>query len=225
MDVFEAVESRFSCRAYLDKPVAPELARELIERSARCASNGNVQPWLVHALTGEPLDRFRRLVADAIADHNPRERRTEFTVYPSPMWEPYRSRREQQGVVLYGSLGVARDDLAGRLAHYRRNFAFFGAPVGLIFTIDRRFGPAQWADLGAYIQTLMTLATGRGLDTCAQVSWARVYETAGEFLGLPPEQMVYCGMAMGYGDRDHPVNRARQARAAPEEFCKLHGFG
>ena len=135
----------------------------------------------------------------------------------SPVWRDL-------GAVLYGGLGVERTDRAGRLKFYRRNFEFFGAPVGLIFSIDRRLGSAQWADLGGYIQTLMTLASSCGLDTCAQVAWARVYETASRLLELPPEQMVYCGMAMGYGDYGHPADRVRQPRAAAEDFCTFHGF-
>lgn len=224
MDVFEATESRFSCRFYLDKPVAPGLVRDLLSRAARTASNGNLQPWHVHALMGEPLERLRAEAAAVVADQNPHENITEFTVFPDVLWEPYTARRYQQGAELYGALGVERDDTAARLDYYRRNFEFFDAPVGLIFTIDRRMGPAQWADLGAYIQTLMTLANGAGLDSCAQVAWARVYETVARFLDLPADQMVYCGMAVGYGDDGHPGNQFRMPRADLAEFCSFHGF-
>ena len=224
MDVFDAVEARFSCRFYLDKPVEPRIVRELIERAALSASNGNLQPWHVHVLTGDPLDQLKREAAIVVADQNPHEIATEFPVFPSELWEPYKSRREQQGSTLYDALGVVRSDLDGRLAFYRRNFRFFDAPVGLIFCIDRRLGPAQWADLGGYIQTLMCLASGYGLDTCAQVAWARIHETLGRFLRLPDEQMVYCGMAIGYGDHGHPANGFRLARAPSDEYCRFHGF-
>ena len=224
MDIFDAVESRFSCRFYLDKPVDCEIVRELIERAALSASNGNLQPWYVHVLMGDPLDRLKQEAARAVADQNPHENATEFPVFPDELWEPYKARREEQGGTLYGALGVERSDLDGRLEFYRRNFRFFDAPVGLIFSIDRRLGPAQWADLGGYIQTLMCLASGRGLDTCAQVAWARVHETVAGFLGLPDEQMVYCGMAIGYGDHGHPANGFRLPRAASEEYCTFHGF-
>ena len=225
VDIFEAVESRFSCRAYLDKPVEGAIVRDLIERAAQSASNGNLQPWHVHALAGDALDALKREARAAVADQNPHEYLTEFPVFPEELWEPIKARREQQGGTLYGALGVDRDDLAGRLRFYRRNFEFFGAPVGLIFCIDRRLYPPQWADLGSYVQTLMCLARGHGLDTCAQVAFARIHETIGRFLGLPTEQMVYCGMSMGYADPSHPANSFRLPRAALEEFCEFHGFG
>ena len=109
-------------------------------------------------------------------------------------------------------------------AWYRRNFQFFGAPVGLIFCIDRQLGLPQWADIGSYMQIVMYLARGHGLDTCAQVAWSRVYGTVAEFLDLPEGQMVYCGMAMGYADPDAPVNNFRMPRAPVEEYCRFHGF-
>ena len=224
MDVFEAVESRFSCRAYLDRPVDAGIVRELIERAGRVASNANMQPWQVHVLTGKPLDRLKGLATDAVADQNPHEYATEFTVFPEDSPDRYQARREQHGTLLYGSMDVARDDLLGRLKFYRRNFAFFDAPVGLIFCIDRGLGPAQWADLGAYIQTLMLLARFSGLDSCAQVAWARVHGTVVDLLRLPPQQMVYCGMAIGYGDYSHPANRFRMPRAPVDEICTYYGF-
>ena len=113
---------------------------------------------------------------------------------------------------------------AGRLAQYKRNFEFFNAPVALFIAIDRRLGPGQWADLGGYIHTLAFLARGYGLDTCPQEAWARLYDTVGEFLKMPPEQMLFCAMAIGYGDRKHKANDFRSPRAELREFCKFYGF-
>jgi len=225
MDVFEAVESRLSCRAFLDKPVDPALVRDLIARASRAASGGNLQPWRVYALAGAPLAELKQKVARAIDGHDPRHHEAEYPIYPKDMWEPYRSRRAEHGVQLYGALNIARDDHAGRLAQYKRNFEFFGAPVGLFITIERKLGPGQWADLGSYIHTLMVLARGHGLDTCPQESWARLYRLVGEFLQIPQEHMLFCGVALGYGDRDHPANSFRSPRAAVEEFCTFLGFG
>ena len=225
VDIFEAVDSRFSCRAFLDKPVDLKIVRDLIERATRAASGGNLQPWYVHALTGTPLSELKRQVAVAIGDHDPHDDETEYPIYPREMWEPYKSRREQMGAQLYGALHVARADDDGRLRQYKRNFEFFGAPVGLFFAIERKLGPGQWADLGSYIHTLMYLARGYGLDTCAQESWARVHRTVDTFLKLPPEQMLFCGMAVGYGDHDHPVNSFHTRRSSSQEFCTFHGFG
>ncbi len=224
MDVFEAVDSRISCRWFLDKPVDPAVVKELIVKAQRAASGGNLQSWFVHALTGEPLARLKRIVAERIENEDPRHFKSEYPIYPEPMFGVYKERREEHGVQLYGSLGIGRDDADGRLGQYKRNFTFFNAPVGLFITIDRRLGPGQWADLGGYIHALAFLARAHGLDTCPQESWARVYDTVGPFLKLPPEQMLFCGVAIGYGDRKHKANDFRSPRAGLSEFCTFHGF-
>jgi nitroreductase len=224
MDVFEAVDSRISCRWFLDKPVDPAIVRELIERASRAASGGNLQSWHVYALTGAPLAEIKHQVADAIANRDPRHDEAEYPIYPKTMWEPYKSRREEHGVQLYGALGVARDDAEGRLGQYKRNFEFFNAPVALFIAIDRKLGSGQWADLGGYIAALMYLARGFGLDTCPQESWARMYRIVGPFVGMPPEQMLFCALAIGYGDHAHPANSFRSPRAEPAEFCRFFGF-
>jgi len=224
MDVFEAVDSRISCRWFLDKPVEPTIVRDLIEKAARAASGGNLQPWRVYALTGKPLAAIKRLAAEAIEGHDPRHDEAEYPIYPKLMWEPYKSRREEHGVQLYGALNIARDDAKGRLEQYKRNFQFFNAPVGLFITIERKLGPGQWADLGSYIHTLAYLARGYGLDTCPQESWARLYKPVGDFLKIPPEHMLFCGVALGYGDRAHPANSFRSPRAELKDFCTFLGF-
>jgi len=225
MDVFEAVDSRISCRWFLDKPVDHEIVRELIAKAARAASGGNLQPWRVYALTGAPLAEIKAQVAAHIAgDHDPRHDEAEYPIYPNPIWDPYKSRREEHGVQLYGALKIARDDAKARLDQYKRNFEFFNAPVALFITIERRLGPGQWADLGSYIHTLMYLARGYGLDTCPQESWARMYRIVGAFLSIPATHMLFCAVAIGYGDHAHPANSFRSPRAAPEEFCTFVGF-
>jgi nitroreductase len=224
MDVFEAIDSRIACRSFLDTPVDPALVRKLITGAARAASGGNLQPWHVYALTGAALAELKRQVAASIADRDPRHEEAEYPIYPKTMWEPYRSRREHHGVQLYGAFNIDRDDAAARLAQYKRNFDFFNAPVALFIAIDRRLGPGQWADLGGYIHALMYLARGHGLDTCPQESWARMHRIVGAFVKMPPEQMLFCALALGYGDRSHPANNFRSPRAAPDEFCRFFGF-
>src|SRR5689334_5562729 len=108
MNVFEAVESRMSCRWFLDKPVDPKIVRDLIARAARAASGGNLQPWRVHALTGAPLAELKRRAAARIADQDPRHEEAEYPIYPRPIWEPYKSRRAEHGYQLYGALNIAR---------------------------------------------------------------------------------------------------------------------
>jgi nitroreductase len=224
MDVFEAVNTRIACRAFLNKPVDLNIVRELIVRAQRAASGGNLQSWNVYALANRPLEDFKRIVAARIAREDPRHAKSEYPIYPEPMFGSYKERREAHGLQLYGSLGIHRDDSAGRLAQYKKNFEFFNAPVALFITIDRRLGPGQWADLGGYIHALAFLARGYGLDTCPQEAWARLYDTVGDFLNLPPDQMLFCGMAIGYGDRKHKANDFRSPRAPLGEFCNFYGF-
>ena len=151
MDVFEAVDSRIACRAFLDRPVDLKIVKDIIVKAQRAASGGNLQSWNVYALTGTPLAEFKAIVQKRIAGQDPRHSQPEYPIYPEPMFGAYKERREEHGVQLYGSLGIDRDDAAGRLGQYKKNFEFFGAPVALFITIDRRLGPGQWADLGGYI--------------------------------------------------------------------------
>jgi nitroreductase len=224
MDVFEAVDSRIACRWFLDKPVDPKVVRELIARAGRAASGGNLQSWNIYALTGTPLGELKARVATHIAGRDPRHDATEYPVYPPTLWEPYKSRREGHHVQLYGALGIARDDITARLMQHKHNYEFFNAPVALFIAIDRKLGPGQWADLGGYLHALAFLARGYGLDTCPQESWARMYRIVGEFVAMPPEQMLFCAVAIGYGDRAHPANSFRSPRAQLSEFCRFIGF-
>jgi nitroreductase len=224
MDVFEAVDSRIACRAFFDKPVDLDIVRNLIVKAQRAASGGNLQSWNVYALANEPLAQFKRIVAERIACEDPRHMKSEYPIYPDPMFGAYKERRDAHGAQLYGSLGIAQTDAPQRLAQFKKNFEFFNAPVALFITIDRRLGPGQWADLGGYIHALMFLARGHGLDTCAQESWARMHRIVGPFVKMPLEQMLFCAVAIGYGDRAHPANSFRAPRAAPEEFCRFFGF-
>jgi nitroreductase len=224
MDVFDAVDSRIACRAFLEKPVDPQIVRDLIARAARAASGGNLQSWNIYALTGAPLAEIKRQVATEFADRDPRQAESEYPIYPPTLWEPYKSRREEHHVQMYGALRIAREDHAARLKQHKRNYEFFNAPVALFIAIDRKLGPGQWADLGGYIHALAFLARGYGLDTCPQEAWARMHHIVRPFVNMPPEQMLFCAVAIGYGDRTHPANSFRSPRAEAGEFCKFFGF-
>jgi nitroreductase len=224
MDVFTAVDSRMSCRWFLDQPVDAAIVRDLIERAARAASGGNLQPWQVYALTGAALAEIKRRAGEFAADRDPRHVAAEYPIYPEEMWEPYKGRRDYHGVQLYGALGIDRGDTKARLAQYKRNLEFFNAPVALFIGIERKLGPGQWADLGGYIHALMFLARGYGLDTCPQESWARLHQIVRPFVNMPAEQMLFCALAIGYGDHAHPANSFRAPRAELAEFCKFFGF-
>jgi nitroreductase len=223
MDVRDAVASRFSCRAFLSTPVPLATVREILELAARAPSGGNLQPWRVHALAGAVLaDLEARIRPHAPA--NPRGEGAEYPVYPSPLKEPYNARRFEVGAALYRAIGIPREDRAARYRQYARNFEFFGAPVGLFFTIDRSMGPPQWSDLGMYVQTVMLLARAYGLDSCGIEAWTFWHKTAAAFLALPAEEMVFCGMALGQADPDAPINRWRSSREAIDRFAVFAGF-
>ena len=219
MDVTEAVGRRVSIRAF--KPDAPPAAtvREILELAARAPSGGNLQPWRVWALAGDALDELK-----ARAAANPFGEEAEYDVYPPNLWDPFRTRRFQNGEDLYASIGIPREDKPARLRQLAKNGELFGAPVGLFFCLDRKLGPPQWADLGMYMQTVMLLAVERGLDTCPQEYWARYPKTLAALLGLPDDHMLFSGMALGYRDEAHPINSLQAARDEFELWGELRGF-
>ena len=221
--VTQTILSRRSVRAFLPRPVERGLISELLELAARAPSGGNLQPWHVDVLTGAPLDALKSAVRTALAER-PAGEGLEFAVYPSPLPEPWRSRRFASGEELYAAIGIPREDKPARLAQFARNYDFFGAPVGLFFSIGRLFDRPQWAHLGMFIQSLMLLAEERGLATCPQEAWAAVHETVAEHIALPPERILYCGMALGYADEAAPVNRWRTQRVPLGDFATLRGF-
>ncbi|HEY6859208.1 MAG TPA: nitroreductase [Pseudolabrys sp.] len=223
MDVIEAVASRYSCRAFLPTPVPEKTIREIVERAARAPSGGNVQPWRVHVLGGVRLKELRTIV-QARFDELPRIEGAEYDIYPRDLKEPYETRRRRAGVMLYQSIGVTREDRAGRYRQYARNFLFYDAPVGLFFSIDRSMGPPQWSDLGGYIQTVMLLARGYGLHSCAQEAWTHWHKTLPPFLGLPREYMLFCGMAIGFADEAAPINSWRSPREPLDIYASFEGF-
>ena len=223
MDVGEAVERRTSVRAFLPDPVPGAVVRGLIARAHRAPSGGNLQPWRVHALAGAPLAALRARIAARLREA-PGGEGAEYAVYPDALHEPYRSRRYAVGEAMYARLGIEREDRLGRLMWFARNFDFFGAPVGLFFTIDRRMGSPQWCDLGMYMQTLMLLAVEAGLDTCAQEAWSVWPKTVGEALGLDDGHMLFAGMALGRRDPAHPLSEFRTSRDPFEAFAEMRGF-
>ncbi len=223
MNVATAIDTRMSCRAFLDTPVPKQTVVEILEAAKRAPSGGNLQPWRVHALTGEPLAQLKALIRSKLPSQ-PTGEGSEYDVYPPNLHEPYRSRRFKCGEDLYATIDIARDNKPGRLQQFARNYEFFGAPVALFFTIDRRMGQDQWADVGMFMQNIMLLAREHGLHTCAQEAWSVWYRTLGEFLPIPPEHMLFCGMALGHRDESAPINALRTERAALEEFATLRGF-
>ena len=221
--VDEAITSRRSVRAFLPTPVAEDTVRELLAIAARAPSGTNLQPWLVHVLTGPAKARLSAAILRVFDDPAAlSQHRSEFEIYPNHWVSPYIDRRSKVGWDLYGRLGIAKGDRAGTHAHHARNFLFFDAPVGLIFTIDRNLGHASWIDYGIFMGNFMTAARARGLHTCPQLSFPQFHRVIGDCLGLPENQQVLCGMSLGYEDPAAPENGVRSERAPLEEWTWFH---
>ncbi len=223
MDVFEAVSSRYSCRAFLPTPVPEKTVRDIVERAARAPSAGNLQPWRVYAVADKRADELKALLAPRM-NELPKGEGGDYRIFPDPLEEPYRTRRFSVGELLYRSIGVPRADKPARYRQYARNFEFFGAPVGLFFALPRSHGAAQWADLGGFLQTVMLLARGHGLHSCPQQAWVSWHRTVRTFLNLPDDLMIYSGMALGHADESAPINAWRSPREPLDAFASFQGF-
>ena len=219
MNVTDAVRARISIRAFKPDLVPGELVKEIIELAHLAPSGGNLQPWRVYALAGAPLEDLKARVRA-----NPMGDPPEYDVYPPNLWDPFRTRRFQNGEDLYATLSIPREDKPARLRQLAKNGELFGAPVGLFFCLDRKLGPPQWSDVGMYMQTLMLLAAERGLSTCAQEYWARYPKLLAEVLGFPEDHMIFSGMALGYADEAHPINTLRSQRDPFEAYAEMRGF-
>lgn len=222
MKVSEAIVTRRSIRGFRDNPVPADVIRRILKTAARTPSGGNLQPWHIQVVSGEPLAQLKQIMLQRV-EEMPQGEPTEYDIYPRELVSPYRERRFQVGEDLYGQLGIPREDKAARKKWFSRNFQFFGAPMALFCTVDRRMGPPQWSDLGMFLQSVMLLLREEGLHSCAQECWAIYPETVGKFLNTPPHRMFFTGMAIGYADPDDPANRLVADRAPMEEFAEFIG--
>jgi len=223
MDVREALMKRISVRVFRPGPVPLSVVREIIDIARFAPSGGNLQPWRVIAVAGAARQAVIDVAAQAMGGGRGGED-GDRPVYPENLWEPFRTRRFKVGEDMYALLGIPRENRPARFAHLARNYQFFDAPVGLFFVIDRGMGHGQWAHLGMFMQSIALAATELGLATCMQEAWARVRETLAAHFGLAPQEMIYCGMALGYADESAPVNALRSDRAAVDEIAEFRGF-
>ena len=221
--VTEAVNRRISTRAFLRTPVSRSQLETLLSTAQRSPSGGNTQPWRTIVLAGDARQAVIDL-ATPIAFSNPQGEPTDRPIYPDNLWEPHRSRRFRVGEMMYEKLGIPREDKAARLGWFANNLQFFGAPVALFFVIDERMGHGQWAHMGMFMQTLALLAEEAGLATCMQEFWAMFRPSLKGHFGLAETEMVYCAMALGHADPDHPVNTLYTERAPQDEVVSWHGF-
>jgi nitroreductase len=215
-----AITSRHSIRAFLDKPVERADIERILEVAARAPSGTNTQPWKVYVLTGQARQDLSDAIQAVNADpEQARQHTEEYAYYPREWVSPFVDRRRKVGWDLYTLLGLTRDNKAGMAAQHARNYRFFDAPVGLIFTIDRIMEQGSWLDYGMFLQNIMVAARGRGLDTCPQAAFTQYHRVIARQLGLPENEMVVCGMALGWADPDRIENSLVTEREPVQHFA------
>ena len=223
MTVTEAVTSRRSIRAFQDKPVDQAVLRRILKTAQRAPSGGNTQPWNAVMLTGEPLAALLAKVAEVV----PQGRAAfapEYNVYPPELEGRYEASRFGVGEAMYAALQIPREDKMSRLAWFARNFQAFGAPVLMLVHTPKYMGPPQWSDIGMWLQSVALLLREEGLDCCFQEAWAVYSKQIRECVDIPDDHIFFCGVAIGWGDRTHPVNQFPVARGDLDEAVRWEGF-
>ncbi|MGW0625961.1 nitroreductase [Streptomyces sp. NPDC002758] len=210
MDVYEAVTSRRAVRGFSDRHVPRETLERVLSAAAWAPSGSNIQPWHAYVVTGGPLAEIKKRAYERLATGD-RWDEPEYEQYPLVLKSPYRERRSAFGAQRYGALGIPREDLEARQRAASANWNCFGAPAALFCYIDRDMGPAQWSDVGMYLQTVMLLLRAEGLHSCPQMAWAKFHKTVAEVLSPPDELILFCGMSIGF--EDATVAYARTGRA------------
>lgn len=227
MSAVEAVRTRRSVRAFTDRPVPRETVDLILALAARAPSGSNIQPWKVYAIAGSAR---AALSAELLAAHaDPAgsagsAEPPEYHYYPRVWREPYLARRRKVGWGLYGAIGIAKGDKAAMSRQHGRNYDFFGAPVGLFYTLERDMEKGSWLDLGMFMQNVMVVARGLGLDTCPQQAFCNHHRIVRRHLGIPDGEILVSGMALGHADPDAPENRFDTEREPVEAFTRFTGF-
>lgn len=217
----DAIDTRTSVRSFLNEPVDRQILTEILTRASRAPSGTNMQPWETHVFSGDSLQKLCTVVLQAY-DDQPSGRESEVRYYPDKWFEPFISRRRKVGWDLYGLLNIEKGDKQKMLAQHRRNFQFFDAPVGMLFTIHRDLATGSWLDYGMFLQNIMLLARSFDLHTCPQAAWADFHAPIRSHLSLPDDQLIVCGMALGKAVRDAPENQLRTDREPIERNTRFH---
>jgi nitroreductase len=221
--VDDAITSRHSIRAYLSTPVPRATIEAILRVAARAPSGTNTQPWKVHVLTGAAKQSLSTAIRAAFDDPEERAKHSEeYAYYPTQWASPYVDRRRKVGWDLYGLLGIGKTDKARMHEQHGRNYAFFDAPVGLIFTIDRVMQQGSWLDYGMFLQNIMVAARARGLDTCPQAAFTQFHRIIETQLGLAADEMVVCGMSLGHADPAAVENTLITEREPVQGFTRFH---
>ncbi len=223
MDVTTAVKQRISTRGFLDKPIPKADLAEMLTIAQRAPSGGNLQPWRTIAVAGDERDALVKLAGEKLAA-SPTGEPTDRPIYPPDLWEPHKARRFRVGEMMYETLNIPREDKMARLQWFQRNYNFFNAPQALFIVIDERMGHGQWGHTGMFLQTICLLAEERGWGTCLQECWGILRPSLKEHFGLGPTEMVWCGVSIGWPDKDDPVNSLYAERADIDEVVEFRGF-
>jgi nitroreductase len=221
--VDEVIQSRKATRSFLDTPVEKRLVVEILNVARFAPSNSNTQPWRVYVVTGQMQDVLSRDLYNAHQYHS-NEYTAEFKHFPDVLRNQFLERQGEFASRYYTCLGIERTDEAARHAQTARNFLFFGAPVGLIFTISDTLERGSWIDYGIFLQTIMLAAKARGIDTCPQISFAKYHTVIRRHLHIPTDETVVCGMSMGYADPRASVNSMCIPRVPVDAFTSFFGF-
>lgn len=219
--VDSVIRRRFANRRFAQRPVSRQMIADILEVARFTPSGANIQPWRVYVLAGAEKDRISQALLRAHTDERD-QHASEYAYYATELPEPYLSRRNEFGRIFYGSLGIAQTDLAARATQTAKNYGFFGAPVGLIVTIDRRLATGSWLDLGMFVQTVMIAAGARGLQTCPQETFARYHRPLRQLLPISDAEIVVCGISMGFAEDTEA--RGLMPKAPVDEFATFVGF-
>ena len=218
-----AIRSRRSVREFLPAPIAVSVVMEILDVASRAPSGHNTQPWAVHLLTEDAVGSLSREILKALDEPDSFEKhRPVFDAYPAEWISPYIDRRRQAGKALYSMLQIPKGDKEAMQAQTRKNYTFFGAPVGLMFTLHKLMVPGSLVDLGMYLQNVVTAARARGIDTCVQAAFATVHKIVRQKLSFDADHVLICGMSMGYADVTAPVNQVQTEREAAQAFVTVH---
>ena len=216
MNLNELIKSRYSVRNFTDDSVDIKTIREILEIASNAPSGGNIQPWKVYVVTGSTKEKLIKKVLNNF--DNGVQEKIEYDIYPNPLDEEYKRRRSECARDMYTALSIEQDDIELRLSQIRENFKFFGAPVGMIVTIDRAFAENGWGHVGMFIQNICLSAVDNDMGTCLQESWSIYPKTVKDFLNIPDNEVVWCGIALGYPNAEHPINNYRTSRESIEKF-------
>jgi nitroreductase len=218
-----AITGRRSIRKFLAQSVDRELVEQILEVAARAPSGTNMQPWQVHVVAGKTMSDLSNALLDAHNNHK-QDHSSEYSYYPDTFAEPFKSRRKKVGIDLYGLLGIKKGAVAEMKTQHGRNYLFFDAPVGLMFTIDRTLKIGSWLDYGMFLQNIMIAARARGLDTCPQAAFAQYHRIVRDHLDIAEQQIVVCGMSLGYIDVTAVENQLETEREPVSGFTRFHGL-